>query len=493
MEYPKNIKCKAFEAFQRKVVIISKDYKILATNKHAQDNFDEDIRGKTCYKCFFGLSSPCKECPATEVMQSIKPAARHIHSIRNRSDIIQCLYSYPIISENDQIEGIVIIDFEVPTLGFLEDKLRRSNAFLRNLILSSVDAVISADKAGNILIFNDMASEISGYSVHEALTDLNIRDLYPGNTAYHVMRKLRSEEYDGKGKLKSFKVDFLRKNGEVIPINLNASIIHEGEKEIATIGFFHDLREELRIKNDLKKSQTQLLQAEKMASLGKLAAGVAHQLNNPLGGITLFTQLVLEDYDLPEKAREDLQRILKDAQRCRDTVKELLEFSRQTRQEKQSHDINKAINRTLFLLENQTLFHNILIDKKLVPSLPPVHGDIQQLNHLLMNVILNAAEAMEGKGKLTVHTELCDDKKRVLVAISDTGPGIPDDVLPHIFEPFFTTKEPGKGTGLGLSMVYGIVENHGGKIHTLSRPGKGTTFIIELLTADSKNGGTFSE
>jgi signal transduction histidine kinase len=249
-----------------------------------------------------------------------------------------------------------------------------------------------------------------------------------------------------------------------------------------------DLEEEKKLKQELEKAQTQLLQAEKMASLGKMAAGVAHQLNNPLGGITLFTQLVLEDYDLPEKAKEDLQRILKDAQRCRDTVRELLEFARQTRKMMQPHDLNKAITRTLFLLENQTLFHNISIEKKLAPSLPPVYADIQQLNHLLMNIILNAAEAMEGQGNLSIQTELCNDQKRLLLAISDSGPGIPEDVRQHIFEPFFTTKEPGKGTGLGLSMVYGIVQNHGGKIHTLTQPGKGTTFIIELQTADSKDG-----
>jgi PAS domain S-box-containing protein len=351
-----------------------------------------------------------------------------------------------------------------------------------------VDGVIAADKEGKILIFNDMASKISGYSVHEALTTLNIRNLYSGNTAFKIMRKLRSEESGGKGKLKSYQVDFLRKNGEVIPISLNASLVYESEKEVATIGYFHDLREELKMKNELNDAQTQLLQAEKMASLGKLAAGVAHQLNNPLGGITLFAQLVMEDYDLPEKAKDDLNRILKDAKRCRDTVKELLEFTRQTRQERQPHDLNKAINRTLFLLENQTIFHNIQIEKKLTPGLPPVLADIQQLYHLLMNIILNAAEAMDGQGKLTLRTDLCDDKKRILTTISDTGPGIPEDVKAHIFEPFFTTKDPGKGTGLGLSLAYSIVENHGGKIYTVSSPGKGTSFIIELLTADIKNG-----
>ena len=230
-----------------------------------------------------------------------------------------------------------------------------------------------------------------------------------------------------------------------------------------------------------------MLQAEKMSSLGKLAAGVAHQLNNPLGGITLFTKLVMEEYQHEPGAVEDLQRILKDAQRCRDTVKELLEFARQTRQEMRLHDINQAIIRTLFLLENQTLFQNITIEKQLSENLPQVPGDIQQLNHLFMNIILNAAQAMEGQGTLTIKTDLSADKNHVRIEISDTGPGIPDDVMPHIFDPFFTTKEEGKGTGLGLSMVYGIVQNHGGKIRARSTPGRGTFFIVELSLTQTEN------
>ncbi|HSM75618.1 MAG TPA: ATP-binding protein, partial [Desulfobacterales bacterium] len=237
------------------------------------------------------------------------------------------------------------------------------------------------------------------------------------------------------------------------------------------------------IKRELEKTQVQLLQAEKMASLGKLAAGVAHQLNNPLSGITLFSKIVLEDYELPAEAREDLQRILRDAQRCRDTVKELLEFARQTRQLMKPNDINRAISRTLFLLQNQTLFQNIEIRTDLAPDLPPVQSDIQQINHLFMNIILNAAEAMEGKGRLSIKTAAAPAGDRAMIEIHDSGPGIPENVLPHIFEPFFTTKEEGKGTGLGLSLVYGIVENHGGTIRATSRVGEGTTFFIELFFA----------
>ena len=199
-----------------------------------------------------------------------------------------------------------------------------------------------------------------------------------------------------------------------------------------------------------------------MASLGKLSAGVAHQLNNPLGGITLYTKLMLEDYDLEDNAKEDLYRILKDAQRCRDTVKELLEFARQTRQFMKPLNINKAIERTLFLIENQTLFHNITVKKKMAPFIPLVLADGQQLGHVFMNIIINAAQAMSGSGTITITTGESASKERVIIEITDTGPGISAVNMEHIFEPFFTTKDEGKGTGLGLSLVYGIVQNHGG-------------------------------
>ena len=144
--------------------------------------------------------------------------------------------------------------------------LKRSDAFLQKLIQSAVDGVIAADMKGNIIIFNDAASEISGYIGREVFTEINIRDVYPGDGAREVMQKLRSEDYGGVGKLKSCKVDVKRKDGEIIPILLNAAIIYEDQQEVATIGFFHDLREELRIRDELEKTQVQLLQAEIRAS-----------------------------------------------------------------------------------------------------------------------------------------------------------------------------------------------------------------------------------
>ena len=155
----------------------------------------------------------------------------------------------------------------------------------------------------------------------------------------------------------------------------------------------------------------------------------------------------------------------------------------------QPHDINQAISRTLFLLKNQPLFQNITIETHLDGGLPPVHSDIQQVNHLFMNLILNAAQAMGGCGRLVIRTSRAPDAAdRVHIEISDSGPGIAADVLPHIFEPFFTTKPEGEGTGLGLSMVYGIVENHGGQIKAASPPGEGATFVIQLPITPNADG-----
>ena len=484
----KNYLLKAIGAFNRRFMVISPEYKILASSSRLDGIIDAEIVGQHCYKVLYDRSSPCNNCSIKEAKKKRRPALTPKQENSVDLDEMPCYYAYPIFS-GDEIEAFVSMDFDLPTRGGLEEKLHRSNAFLRNLIFSSVDCVIAADKKGKILIFNEPASQVFGYTEDEALNHLNVRDIYPDKQAFEVMRNLRSEEYGGKGKLKLYQTDVITKHGEIIPIKLNASIIYEKGREVATIGFFHDLREQIRMKDELQKTQLQLLQAEKMSSLGKLAAGVAHQLNNPLGGITLFAKLIQEEYDLEERAKEDLDRILKDAQRCRDTVKELLEFTRQTRHLMRPHDVNKALSRTLFLLENQALFQNIDIVKDLDALLPPVQADIQQLNHLFMNIILNAAQAMEGKGKLTAKSRLMPERNRICIEISDTGVGIPEEILPQIFDQFFTTKEEGKGTGLGLSLAYSIVKNHGGNIMAKSKPGQGTTFFIELPVAGKENQG----
>jgi PAS domain S-box-containing protein len=483
-----DILLKAIDAFRNKLIVVSPDYRILAWRGRRDGPSDGDLVGQPCYQVLHARSEPCGHCAVKIVLETSKPAWSPRNEEFPSGGTVPCLYAYPLFS-GDAIEAVVSMEMDLPARSQIEEKLQRSNAFLRNLITSAVDGVMAADKKGKVIIYNDTAEEIFGYGVQEALATLDIRTIYPDGLEREVMRQLRSEAHGGRGKLKSYLVDVLHRDGTRIPINLNAAIVYEGDREVATIGFFHDMRETLRMKKVLEKVQLQLMQSEKMASLGKLAAGVAHQLNNPLGGVTLYTRLVLEDYELSPGARDDLGRVLRDAERCRETVKELLEFTRQTRHLMQPHDINQAISRTLFLLQNQPLFQNITIEMHLDGSLPPIHSDIQQINHLFMNLILNAAQAMGGCGRLAISTSRAPgDAERVRVEISDSGPGIAADVLPHIFEPFFTTKPVGEGTGLGLSMVYGIVENHGGQIKAMSTPGEGATFVIQLPITPKADG-----
>ena len=479
---------KAIDAFQKRLIVISPNFEILAANVPLDELSQSDLAETTCHKHFHNLDEPCSNCAVNAAKKSKAPSLCPKPGSLVVDGRMACFYAYPIMN-GDQVEAYVSMDFNIPSVSMLEDELRRSNTLLENLLLSAVDCVIASDMKGNIFLFNQSAEEVFGYSKDEAKNDITVRDIYPGDGAKQVMKLLRGEEYGGKGRLQTYHTKGLAKSGEEIPISLYASVIYEEGQEIATIGFFHDLRERIRIQNELEDTQVQLLQAEKMSSLGKLAAGVAHQINNPLGGITLFAKLMLEEYELEAAAQDDLHRILRDAERARNTVKELLEFTRQTRHLMRPNNINEALNRTLFLLENQTIFQNIELKKDFQENLPLVTSDAQQMYHLMMNLILNAAQAMEGNGILTLKTWYQNQKDRVCFEIADTGPGIPEEALAHVFEPFFTTKEEGKGTGLGLSLAYNIVESHGGRMSAKNNPEKGAAFIIELPSASKDQKG----
>lgn len=452
----------------------------------------EQAVGSTCYELTRRRNTPCaaspEACPLLSAAKTGEPSMMEFEFTTPNGEPVdlECTAT-PLRDAGGEVNRVIHVIRDITHRKRIEEKLRdtnqelsRSLTFLRNLINSSVDAVIASDLTGRILVFNEAARQITGYSEEEAFNQIDIRDIYTGDGARDIMRKLRSEDFGGKGKLKSLEVNLLHKDGTSIPISLSAAVVYEGDREVSTVGFFYDLREKKAMEAELDKTRVQLLQAEKMASIGKLAAGVAHQLNNPLSGITLFAHILTEEYELEDAARSDVQRILNNAERCRDTVKELLKFARQTAYEIKPSNINETLQRTLFLLENQALFQNVKIEKNLSPDLPPVPADIQQLGHVFMNLILNAADAMNGHGRITVTTGLSQDHKSAVVEISDTGPGINQEALAHLFEPFFTTKEEGKGTGLGLSVAYGVIENHGGKIAARNLPEGGACFTIEL-------------
>jgi two-component system NtrC family sensor kinase len=229
---------------------------------------------------------------------------------------------------------------------------------------------------------------------------------------------------------------------------------------------------------ELKRMQAQMIQSEKMVAIGKLAAGVAHEINNPLTGVLTNSSLMLEDMADDHPWREDIQTIVNETLRCRKIVKGLLDFSRQTKPQRTLLDLNQVVEDTLSLVRNQTVFRNTKIVYALDPHLPTVLADADQMRQVVLNIVLNAAEAMVQGGELRVASAADPAAKTVELRISDTGPGIPDEVRARIFEPFFTTKKT--GTGLGLAVAYGIIERHHGRIRIESARGKGTTFTVSV-------------
>ncbi len=243
---------------------------------------------------------------------------------------------------------------------------------------------------------------------------------------------------------------------------------------------FNYMSRSLRDRNDqLQKMHQQLAKTEKLTALGEMAAGVAHEINNPLGGILLYSNIVMEDIPEDNPARENLQKIIYQTNRCKEIVQSLLDFARTPTGEMLPQQINQIINTSLKLVKDQSMFHGIEIEAKLADNLPEVIGDRSRLEEVFLNLFINAADAMKGGGKLTITTGLSTNNL-IRISISDTGKGIDKEHLSHIFEPFFTTKEPGQGTGLGLSIVYGIIQKHNGTIDAECNPGTGTTFTISL-------------
>jgi len=252
---------------------------------------------------------------------------------------------------------------------------------------------------------------------------------------------------------------------------------------------FNRMASSLKESNEQLKeyTQQQIMKSERLATLGRLAAGVAHEMNNPLGAVLMYAHLSLEEMDAADPRRENLERVAGEATRCKNIVKGLLDFARQTEPKVEQSDVNEILERTLSLVGSQAMFQNIRIIKQLCPSLPKALMDGNQIQQVFTNIILNAAEAMEDGGKLTVATREASDGHHIEIEFTDTGCGIAAEHLEQLFEPFFTTKEVGRGTGLGLAVSYGIIAKHNGTIDVRSKPGKGSTFTVRLPLKPEKS------
>ena len=359
--------------------------------------------------------------------------------------------------------------------------------FENNLIESSLDGIVGCDKEGKIVTYNKRLEQMLGYSKNEVFGEMSFNQLFPFGGAESLRKDLYSEDYGGENRLFLYETHLIDKTGNKIPVQLSATVMFEGNEEIGTVAFLRDLTEMRKLEQECQ-DQTRLLQHHKMISLGRLAASVVHEINNPLSGILNYIRLMskkigrnasLKTEDL-KKFQRYLDLVESETSRCSKIVSNLLAFSRKSKMEFAEVDIRELLEKSILLSQHKMDLQNIQVKTEMDAEIPPVWGDFNQIQQCVINLIFNAIDAMPEGGALNIGCVYNRDRGLVEIRVEDTGSGISEEDLPHIFEPFYTTKKEGNGLGLGLPTVYGIIDRHKGTITVDSELGKGTVFTIRL-------------
>ncbi|MBL6978326.1 MAG: PAS domain-containing protein [Desulfobacteraceae bacterium] len=474
-----------------RIMVINLDFIVETVNQTFLKEFDftrDDILGRYCYEARYGLDKPCKEagniCYLEDRLEQIKEKGS-LSTIKEyvdengetRFDVITLA---PIFDEQGKVIQLLEASRDVSERLMLEREMQKSNIFFQNVIQSTVDGIVVVDTKGNVLIFNEGMENLTGYTRKEIMEHGHLASFYNIDVAKENMKKMRSDQHGLLGKLNPTSMSITTKEGKEVPVTISASIIIINDNEVGSVGVFTDMREVLQMRKDLEDAHLQLVQSEKIASVGRMAAGVAHEINNPLAGALIYAELLKEELQDDPKNQGDIQEVINQTLRCKKIVAELLEFSRQSIGQTSSFSLEYLINQCLNLLINQVLFQDIRVKTEIEPDIPEMVGDMGQLQQVFTNLFINAAHAMEEKGMLKVVANYQPDDSRFVIKVSDTGPGIPAESRDKIFDIFFTTKPVGKGTGLGLSITQNIIQLHGGTIAFDCPPGGGTTFTIEL-------------
>ena len=436
------------------------------------------VTGRTCYQVMHpGQDAPCpRECCHFYEALAGDEGRVNLHEYLDEQgrQVVEEVLLIPVRDQSGEICGVMESIRDVTEAKILQENLTKSNEFLNRLLDSLVGVVLAADLKGRILFVNKSVESVLGYSASE-LVGQRLWLLSSEEELQRIGRALKENQ----GRALMVRTFMRRKDGEKVPGRVNSSYVYSQGKPIATVGIFTDLRERLKMEHHLEEARMQVVQSEKLAGLGRMAAGVAHELNNPLTGITVYAELLMESLGRDHAAQEDLTCIMEDAERCRDIVKGLLEYSRQSAMEVRREDLSQMIEDAFTLIRDNAVFMQVEVEKHYHPEPLWVHCDRKLMRQVFINLLMNAVDAMDGHGGLTITTYLDDDGWRA-AEVSDTGPGIDPEQVRRIFDPFFTTKEVGKGTGLGLSVVYGVVQRHGGEISVKETSPRGATFLLRL-------------
>ena len=438
-----------------------------------------------------------------------KPFIEHIHPDdwelviehhlkRMQGEVIPYKYEFRFFNKARdirwmEIDAVLISWDEKPaTLAFLSDiterrqaerALKESEAKYRTLFEESKDGVFISTPDGRFLDINPAGVELFGYSSKEELMKLNIaEDLYVDPSQREKIKQVLNTQ----GFVKDYELHYRKKDGKTITLMETVNAVRDDSGDVVAYrGIQRDVTEK-------RKLQQQLLQAQKMESVGTLAGGIAHDFNNLLAGILGYASFMKSKMKKDDPFFAYADTIERSSMRAAELTSQLLAFARGGKYDNKPVILNEVVEETLTIIE-RTLDKSVAIEAKLDPQLPTVDADSGQLQQVLMNLCVNARDAMPAGGEMIIETGLAEISeeyaevhigakagKYVLLSVSDTGSGMDEETKKRMFEPFYTTKEEGKGTGLGLSMVYGVIKNHDGYIDVYSESGRGSTFKIYL-------------
>jgi len=483
------------ESMEGGVLTIDKDARITSFNRSAEEITGykrEEVLNKDC--CQILKSELCEEsCPLEEVLKIGKPAFNYEVKITSKTgdEVPVNITTSPLRSRNNEIIGAVENFRDLSKHEGLWGKLRKERNKAQQYLNIAGVIIVAIDEKGRVSLINKKGCDVLGYKENEIIGknwfDLCVPEIdrQARKETFHKVMAGEEEEAE------DYENTILTQSGEERIIAWhNTSLTDETGRIIGTLSSGEDITRR-------KQTEEELIQSEKLASLGQLAASVVHEVNNPLAGIMVYVKLFLKKYQekklQTEKSETQLLKMEKELERTSRIIRNLLDFARQSESIMKPVEINKVIEAALLLVQNQINLENISLKKGLDPNLPNVFADFDKIQQVLINIILNAIQAMPEGGTLTITSSMAgiikigdSQKNAIKIVIEDTGVGIPKEDLNKLFTPFFTTKEKGKGVGLGLSVAHGIIGKHKGRMEVESEPNIGTKFTIYLEAMDEK-------
>jgi PAS domain S-box-containing protein len=483
-----------FESMDGGILTVDLNNRITSFNSSAEEitGFKrKDVLSKDC--CDILKTELCQDaCPLKETLKTGKPVFNYEVMIINKSGekVPVNITTSPLRSGDDKIIGAVENFRDLTKHKGLWGKLREERNKAQQYLNIAGVIIVAIDKKGTVTLINKKGCDVLGYKEEEIVGqnwfDLGVPEKSREERKNTFNRVMNGEEEEAA----DYENVIITKSGEERIIAWHNTTLYDNGQIIGTLSSGNDIT--IR-----KQTEMELIRSEKLASLGQLAASVAHEVNNPLAGILVYIKLLLKKYQRKELHDEETQNQLlkmeKELERTSRIIRNLLDFSRQSDPTIRSLELNKVIEAALLLVKHQISLENIKLELRLEPQLPLVRADFDQIQQVLINIILNATQAMPDGGTLTIISSVAEGiqigdsfKNTVRVAIKDTGVGIPKENLDKLFTPFFTTKEKGKGVGLGLPVVHGIIERHKGKIVVDSELGQGTTFSVYLEVTDEQ-------